>query len=168
MPPVTSAGLLVFRRRPQPVGLQVLLAHPGGPLWRRKDAGAWSLPKGEYVAGEDPLAAARREFEEEVGQPAPTGPFLPLGTVRQAGGKRVTAWATEGDLDPELAVSTTVEIEWPPRSGRRIEIPEVDRVAWFDPPAAAGKLNAGQVPLLTRLIEALTTPGGTPPDRPIT
>jgi predicted NUDIX family NTP pyrophosphohydrolase len=152
---VTSAGLLLFRRVDDRGTVQVLLAHPGGPFWQHKDDGAWSVPKGEYDADEDPLAAARREFAEELGQPAPQGPYLPLGSVRQAGGKQVTAWAVQGDLDPASAVSMTTEIEWPPRSGRRIEIPEVDRVEWFDLQTAQAKVNAGQRPFLERLTTLL-------------
>jgi predicted NUDIX family NTP pyrophosphohydrolase len=148
----TSAGLIVFRAREG--ALQVLLAHMGGPYWARKDAGAWSIPKGELEDGEDPLAGARREYAEELGQPPPDGPVIELGEVRQRGGKRVVAFAVEGDFDPAQLHPGTFELEWPPRSGRRQAFPEVDRVAWFDLPAATGKLVAGQVPLLHRLAEA--------------
>jgi predicted NUDIX family NTP pyrophosphohydrolase len=137
-------------------GTQVLLAHPGGPFWRKKDAGAWSIPKGEHADDEDPLDAARREFAEELGQQAPDGPYQPLGTVRQASGKRVTAWAVRADFDPASLVSNTVRITWPPRSGREIEVPEVDQVAWFDVPTARTKINPGQAQLLDRLQELLT------------
>lgn len=160
MAPATSAGILLFRfdRNGTSVGaprVQVLLGHPGGPFWQRKDTHAWTIPKGGYSPGEDPLAAACREFTEELGQAAPAGPFMPLGTVRQASGKTVTAWAVNADFDPATAVSNTVEIEWPPRSGRRIEVPEIDRVAWFDLTEAREKVIGGQIPLLDRLAELL-------------
>jgi len=146
-----SAGILLYRRRADTV--EVLLVHPGGPFFARKDAGAWSIPKGLYEAGKDAsrLAAAVREFSEEVGSAPPEGAYLELGTVTQAGGKRVTAWAVEGDLDPADAVSTTFELEWPSGSGRIVAYPEVDRVEWFTIDAAGPKLNPGQVPLLHRL-----------------
>ena len=143
-----SAGLLLFRRRHE--GLEVLLAHPGGPFWARRDAGAWTIPKGEIGDGENPLASACREFEEETGV-RPQGPFLPLGEIRQKAGKTVLAWAWEGDMDASLARSHTIGIEWPPRSGRRIEVPEADRCEWFGVPAAREKLNPAQVELLDRL-----------------
>ena len=148
----TSAGLVVFREREG--ALQVLLAHMGGPFWARKDAGAWSIPKGELEDGEDALAGARREYAEELGQPPPDGPVLELGEVRQRGGKRVVAFAVEGDFEPAQLRPGTFELEWPPRSGRLQAFPEVDRVAWFDLPAATGKLVRGQVPLLDRLADA--------------
>ena len=148
----TSAGLVVFREREG--ALQVLLAHMGGPYWARKDEGAWSIPKGELEDGEDPLAGARREYGEELGQAPPDGPVVELGEVRQRGGKRVVAFAVEGDFDPAQLRPGTFELEWPPRSGRRQQFPEVDRVAWFDLPAATGKLVRGQVPLLQRLADA--------------
>lgn len=143
----TSAGLLMFRRRPN---LQVLLAHPGGPFWARKDLGAWSLPKGELDSGEDPLTAARREFLEETGTP-PDGEFLPLGEVRQKGGKRVQAWAFEGEFDPAALRCSTFEMEWPPRSGQRQSYPEIDRVAWFTPGEARERILAAQQPFIDRL-----------------
>jgi predicted NUDIX family NTP pyrophosphohydrolase len=143
-----SAGILLFRRRSGEV--QVLLVHPGGPFWAARDAGAWSIPKGEYGA-EDALTAARREFKEELGSPAPHGPVIDLGQVKLKSGKLVRAFALEGDLDAAAASSNTCEIEWPPRSGRLIEIPEVDRVEWFDLSEAARRLNPAQVPLLERL-----------------
>ncbi len=151
--PRTSAGLLVYRRRPS--GIQVLLVHPGGPLWARRDDGAWSIPKGEHGPEEDPFAAARREFREELGQEAPDGEPLALGEVRQAGGKVVAAWALEGDLDVSAVRSGTFEMEWPPRSGRVGRFPEVDRAGWFDPEEARRKLVPGQVPFLDRLLAAL-------------
>lgn len=149
-----SAGLLVFRRGQG--GLEVLLVHPGGPLWARRDRGAWSLPKGEYQPDEDAVDAAHREFEEELGLPAPTGRLVPLGEVTQAGGKVVTAWAVEGDLDPEAIVPGTFELEWPRGSGTVRSFPEVDRVAWFDVSEAHTRILAGQRPLLDRLEARLT------------
>ena len=146
-----SAGILLHRRAGD--HLQVLLVHPGGPLWARRDAGAWSIPKGEYTNGsEDPLAAARREFEEELGSPPPDGDALDLGEIRQKSGKRVRAWALEGDLDASAITSNTVMIEWPPRSGRQLEIPEVDRAEWFSLADAREKINPAQVALLDRLV----------------
>ena len=133
--------------------LEVLLVHPGGPAWAKRDRGAWSIPKGEYVAGEDPLKAARREFEEELGQPAPTGEVLDLGEIRQKSGKVVRAWALAGDLDPAEIHSNTVPFEWPPRSGRQIEIPEVDRAEWFTLERARERINPAQVALLNKLQE---------------
>ncbi len=147
-----SAGLLVYRRTPE---LEVLLAHMGGPLWARRDEGAWSIPKGEYGAEEDPLAAARREYQEELGHPAPAGEPLDLGEVRQGGGKRVRAWALAGDLDARSITSNTFTLEWPPRSGKEREFPEVDRAGWFDLATARAKIVAGQAPLLERLRERL-------------
>jgi predicted NUDIX family NTP pyrophosphohydrolase len=129
----------------------VLLVHPGGPLWARRDAGAWSIPKGEYAGDEDPLLAARREFEEELGTPPPTGEARDLGEIRQKSGKLVRAWAIEGDLDAERIVSNSCQVEWPPRSGRLIEIPEVDRAEWFTLELARQKINPAQVALLERL-----------------
>ncbi len=144
-----SAGILLYKREPD--GPRVLLAHPGGPFWRNKDAGAWSIPKGEIGEDEDPLAAARREFAEETGATL-DGDFIPLGEIAQKGGKRVSVFAQERDLDPSTIVSNTFEIEWPPRSGRRQTFPEIDRAAWFDLDSAREKINAGQAALLDRLI----------------
>lgn len=142
-------------RRDRAAGLQVLLAHPGGPFWRGKDVGAWTLPKGEYDEPEEPLAAARREFTEETGfDSAP--PFLPLGEVSQKSGKRILAWAFEGDCDPALLRCNTFEIEWPPRSGRRQSYPEVDRIEWFTLDEALRKMNPAQGVLLQRLREAVS------------
>ncbi|WP_307807518.1 NUDIX domain-containing protein [Naasia sp. SYSU D00948] len=152
-PPRRSAGILLFRRQPH---LEVLLAHMGGPYWQRKDAGAWTLPKGEPDEDEDLLETARREFEEELGLPVPAGPLVDLGEVRQSGGKIVRAWALEGDLDPETLRPGTFELEWPPRSGRRQSFPEVDRAAWLTPDRAVKLIVAGQRPLLDRLQHALT------------
>ena len=150
----TSAGILLWRRRDG--GIQVLLGHPGGPFFARKDAGAWSILKGEPSAGEDDLELlARREFEEETGQVPPEGATIDLGSVRQSGGKVVVCWAIEGDLDPETAVSNTFEIEWPPRSGRTQTFPEIDRVAWFEVDAARDAINRAQAAFLDRLEAAL-------------
>lgn len=148
---MTSAGLLLYRQGA--AGLEVLLAHPGGPFWARKDDGAWMLPKGELEAGEEALDAARREFAEEIGF-APEGPFAPLGEVRQKGGKRVLAWAVAGDLDPAQLRSNLFEMEWPPRSGQRRAFPEVDRVGWFNIGEARVKMLASQWPFIERLAAA--------------
>lgn len=144
-----SAGLLLFRR--SEAGVEVLLGHMGGPFWAKKDAAAWSLPKGELDPDETPELAARREFEEELGLPAPSGDYLELGEVKQSGGKVVTAWAVAADLDPAAVVPGTFEMEWPPRSGRLQEFPEIDRVSWFALDAAREKLLKGQLPFLDRL-----------------
>ncbi|MFH1566403.1 MAG: NUDIX domain-containing protein [Gemmatimonadota bacterium] len=148
--PKHSAGLLLYRRGA--AGLEVLLVHPGGPFWARKDDGAWSIPKGEYDPGtEDGLAAARREFGEETGLSIDS-PFRELEPVRQGGGKRVKAWAVEADCDPAALRSNTFELEWPPGSGRRQPFPEIDRAAWFPLDAARRKLLKGQVGLLDQLV----------------
>jgi predicted NUDIX family NTP pyrophosphohydrolase len=144
-----SAGVLLFRRTDS--GVQVLLAHMGGPFWARKDAGAWSLPKGEHGSEEEPRAAARREFEEELGAPPPVDGWVDLGEVRQSGGKVVSAWAVEGDFDPERLVPGTFELEWPKGSGRLRDFPEVDRVAWFDLDDVGARLVASQRAFLDRL-----------------
>jgi predicted NUDIX family NTP pyrophosphohydrolase len=146
-----SAGILLHRRRD--TELEVLLVHPGGPFWARRDAGAWSIPKGEYEAGEDPLAAARREFAEELGSSPPDGPLQDLGEVRQKSGKRVRAWSLAGDLDVTAVHSNTFELEWPPRSGQIIEVPEVDRAEWFALKEARRRINPAQAELLDRLSE---------------
>jgi predicted NUDIX family NTP pyrophosphohydrolase len=143
----TSAGLLLFRRNGN---LEVLLVHPGGPLWAKKDEGAWSIPKGEIEPGEDPLAAARREFEEELGSPV-TGEFIALAPIRQASGKLVHAWAVEGDFDPATLTGGTFSMEWPPRSGRQQQFPEVDRAEWFTIDDAKRKINKAQTALLDEL-----------------
>jgi predicted NUDIX family NTP pyrophosphohydrolase len=137
----------MYRRRPD---LEVLLVHPGGPFWKNKDQGAWSLPKGEYAEGEEPLTAALREFEEETGL-RPEGDFRPLGEVRQAGGKVVTAWAFEGDFDPGTLRSNLFSLEWPRGSGKMREFPEIDRAGWFGVDAAREKILKGQAPFLDRL-----------------
>ena len=144
----TSAGLLLFRRIH--AGLEVFLAHPGGPFWQQRDAGAWTIPKGNINPGEAPLAAARREFEEETGF-TPDGPFRDLGSVKQKGGKVVHAWACEGDADPDSVTSNTTTMEWPRGSGRLLTFPEVDRCAWFDLPVARERINPAQCELLDRL-----------------
>jgi len=181
-----SAGVLLFRR-PGDGELELLLVHPGGPFWARKDEGAWSIPKGEYEDGQDARAAALREFAEEIGRPvevcrapgataeaadsgidtdAATGagagaeatvqlPLIELGTLRQPGGKIVTAWAAEGDLDPAAVVSNTFELEWPPRSGKRQQFPEIDRAEWFTVPRARTKILRGQTGFIDALLEAL-------------
>jgi predicted NUDIX family NTP pyrophosphohydrolase len=140
---------VMYRRRD--TDLEVFLVHPGGPLWKKKDLGAWSIPKGLYDEHEEALDAAKREFQEETGF-RPAGEFLELGELRQPGGKIVTAWAFEGDCDPAALVSNTFSMEWPPRSGRRIVAPEVDRGAWFTIPEAAKRILPGQQPFLGRLI----------------
>ena len=152
--PRVSAGIVLYRRGPAG-GVEVLLVHPGGPFWARKDAGAWSIPKGEYDDEDDPAARAEAEFVEELGQRAPAGPRLDLGEVRQAGGKRVRAWAVAGDIDAGATSSNTFEMEWPPRSGEKRAFPEVDKAAWFSLDEARLKLLAGQLPLLERLESAL-------------
>jgi predicted NUDIX family NTP pyrophosphohydrolase len=147
-----SAGLLLFRGGAS--DLEVLLGHPGGPFWQKKDDGAWSIPKGLIGADEAPLSAARREFAEETGHD-PAGDFLPLGEARQPGGKVVQAWAIEGDCDPALIRSNTFEMEWPPRSGHRRTFPEIDRAAWFGVADARRKILKGQTVFVDRLLEAL-------------
>jgi predicted NUDIX family NTP pyrophosphohydrolase len=149
--PRRSAGILLHRGSRD--ALEVLLVHPGGPAWKGRDRGAWSIPKGEYAPGEDPLAAARREFAEELGSDPPDSTAHDLGEVRQRSGKVVRAWAIEGDLDATAIHSNTFLFEWPPRSGKRIEIPEVDRAEWFAVDEAREKINPGQVPLLDRLLD---------------
>jgi predicted NUDIX family NTP pyrophosphohydrolase len=143
-----SAGLLLFRRKSN--ALQVLLVHPGGPLWAKKDEGAWSIPKGEIEDGEDPLAAARREFNEELGSPV-SGEFIELAPIRQASGKVVHAWAVESDFDPATLTSGMFSMEWPPRSGRQQHFPEVDRAEWLTIDEATRKINKAQIALLEQL-----------------
>lgn len=147
---------MLFRERPGS-GLEVLLGHMGGPFWARRDEGAWSIPKGELEPGEPPLAAARREFAEELGHPPPEGPVVELGEIRQKAGKRVIAFALEGDFDPQAHAPGTFEMQWPPRSGRLQSFPEVDRVAWFDLETAAAMIVRGQAELLERLAHARAT-----------
>jgi predicted NUDIX family NTP pyrophosphohydrolase len=147
-----SAGLLMYRRRPE--GLEVFLAHPGGPFFRNKDDGAWSIPKGEVDGEEDLLSAAKREFEEETGL-VPTSPLIALSPIKQKSGKTVHAWAFEGDCDPAKIVSNSFELEWPPRSGKRQTFPEIDRAEFFDLATAAVKINPAQAALLDELAERL-------------
>ena len=151
-----SAGLLMFRRKG--AELEVFLVHPGGPFWAAKDAGAWTVPKGEYVEGEEPLEAAKREFTEETGFLA-QGEFIDLGTVRQTSGKIVNAWAFEGDCDPKKLRSNLCEIEWPPRSGKKKEIPEVDRGDWFNVERAREKILSSQLGFLDLLVQKLGSGG---------
>ena len=160
-----SAGILLFRRRSDGAEpFEVLLGHPGGPFFARRDEGHWSIPKGEPDGpDEDLLAVARREFAEEVGQAPPLvqpdgGPPFELGTIVQKGGKHVHAWAVEGDLDPAEAVSNEFEMEWPPRSGRRQTFPEIDRVGWFGPAEARHRLKPTQTPFIDRLAEIIGAP----------
>lgn len=153
MAAVRSAGLLVYRRTES--GVEVLLGHMGGPFWARRDEGAWTVPKGEHPPDEPAEAAARREFEEELGQPPPAGELLPLGEVRQAGGKVVTVWAVEGDLDPATVVPGTFELEWPPKSGRIQTFPELDRVAWWGLDEARTRLVKAQRTFVDRLADRL-------------
>ncbi|MCI0722604.1 MAG: NUDIX domain-containing protein [Acidobacteria bacterium] len=154
-----SAGLLLFRD--VSAYLEVLLVHPGGPFWAKKDEGAWSIPKGEFDEDEDPLVAAKREFEEETGV-APSGDLIPLEPLRQPSGKVVYAWAMKGDFDPAALKSNTFSMEWPPKSGRQQEFPEVDRAAWLSIEAAKRKILKGQAPFLVQLLEKL----GNPPESP--
>lgn len=151
----TSAGILLYRLEGNK--LEVLIGHPGGPFWAKKDLGAWSVVKGELDESEDALAAARREFAEETGVELRGDDFVDLGEVKQRAGKMVRVWGYEQDVDPAAIVSNTVEIEWPPRSGRLIEIPEIDRVEWFSPGDARVKLNTAQVPFIDRLEEWLAS-----------
>jgi predicted NUDIX family NTP pyrophosphohydrolase len=150
-----SAGILMYRGSPQ--SRELLLVHPGGPLWANKDDGAWSIPKGEYDAGEDPLAVAIREFTEELGRRPINGPtkFLNLGEIVQPGGKQVTAFAVAGDFDPATLTSNMFELEWPPHSGQMQSFPEVDRAQWFAPDEARQKILPGQAPYIDRLLERL-------------
>ncbi len=151
-----SAGILLFRRR---AGAELLLIHPGGPFWAKKDLGAWSIPKGEPDAGEEPQRCALRELAEELGPAAPAldpAQLIELGSVRQKSGKRVHAWAAEADFDPAALASNRFELEWPPRSGTLAEFPEVDRAEWFEPEEARRRILAAQAPLIDRLLETRT------------
>ncbi|HEV3503680.1 MAG TPA: NUDIX domain-containing protein [Actinomycetes bacterium] len=148
-----SAGILLYRRGAE--GVEVLLVHPGGPVWASRDAGAWSIPKGEYDEGEDPLAVALREFEEETGHQPPRAGLVPLGEVRQKGGKVVSAWAAPGDLDADAITSNTFRMRWPPGAGTWRTFPEVDRAGWFDPATAREKLLPAQAELVDRLLAVL-------------
>jgi len=151
--PKKSAGLLLFRRNS--TAIEVLLVHPGGPFWAKKDAASWSIPKGEFLDEEDPLIAARREFAEELGT-TPAGDFIPLQPLKQSGGKLVFAWALASDFDPSSFRSNTFTIEWPPRSGKQQEFPEVDRAEWFAIDVAREKILKGQAPFLDQLLEKLS------------
>jgi predicted NUDIX family NTP pyrophosphohydrolase len=153
--PHLSAGMLLVRH--WPVAPELLLVHPGGPFWARKDDGAWSIPKGEYQADDDPLAAAEREFVEELGSPCPPGPRLAIGEVRQKAGKIVRAWCVAGDIDTTSIVSNEFEMEWPPRSGRMQRFPEIDRAEFFDLATASRKILAAQEPFLQRALDALVS-----------
>jgi predicted NUDIX family NTP pyrophosphohydrolase len=152
-----SAGILIYRYTGDG-GLEVLIAHMGGPFWARKDDGAWSIPKGEFEPDEEPLAAARREFEEEMGSPPPAGPYLELGDARQSTGKIVTTFAVEGDYDVDTFASNLFALEWPRGSGRIQEFPEMDRAAWFTPEVATSKLVQGQIPIIAALVTRLASP----------
>ena len=156
MAPRVSAGILLYRLTAD--AHEVLLAHPGGPYFAKKDAGHWSIPKGEPDGDEPLVDVARREFTEETGHPIPAGPLLDLGSITQKGGKVVHAWAIEGDLDPAVARSNTFELVWPPGSGRTAAFPEIDRVAWFDPAEARRRIKPTQIPLLERLEATLAEP----------
>ena len=149
--PKESAGLLVYRKRGNV--LEFLLVHPGGPFWKNKDAGAWTIPKGEVGTGETPLETALREFKEELGFEA-SGPFASLDSIKQKGGKIVHAWVCEADLDPSKIVSNTFQIEWPPHSGRMAEFPEIDRAEHFDFETAKSKINPAQIPFLEQVMRA--------------
>lgn len=149
----TSGGILLFRR--SAAGIEVLLAHPGGPYFRDRDEGHWTIPKGEPDPDEPLSDAAAREFAEETGLPLPDGPRIELGSITQKGGKVVHGWAVEGDLDPAVARSNEIDIEWPPRSGRMQSFPEIDRVVWFDVIEARRRIKAAQIPLIDRLEDAL-------------
>jgi len=151
--PKQSAGILLYRVREGAV--EVLLVHPGGPFWAKRDLGAWSIPKGEYAQGDDPLAVALREFEEETGHPPPQAGLRELGAIRQRGGKVLTVWAAAGDLDAATIASNSFTLEWPPRSGALREFPEVDRAGWFDLDSAREKLLSAQGELLDRLLATL-------------
>ena len=150
--PTKSAGLLLYRNSPEGSGIEVLLAHPGGPFWRNKDEGAWTIPKGEFTDDENPLAAAKREFEEELGAEPPAGDYIQLKPIKQKNGKIVHAWAVEGDFDPKTLKSNTFEMEWPPKSGRMQSFPEVDRAQWFTPELARKKMLTGQGALIDELL----------------
>jgi predicted NUDIX family NTP pyrophosphohydrolase len=151
-----SAGILLYRLTGE--GPEVLLVHPGGPFWAKRDDGVWSIPKGEYGEDDEPLTSALREFEEETGTPLEPGELVELGSVKQKSGKVVVAWAIRADLDADAIHSNTFAMEWPPRSGRTAEFPEVDRAGWFDPPAARRKLVAAQAAFVDRLLEHLDAP----------
>ena len=153
--PKRSSGILMYRHRSPRAGIELLLVHPGGPFWAKRDWGAWSIPKGEYVDGEEALAVAKREFEEETGVCPQGGDFIPLGDLVQPGRKIVTAWALEGDFDPSTLKSNQFELEWPPKSGRKAYFPEVDRAGWFSPADARRRILPGQSEFIARLLKAV-------------
>ena len=148
-----SAGILIYKKTES--GVEVLLGHPGGPFWAKKDTGAWSIPKGEYTEDEDPLTAAKREFQEEIGQLAPNGDYLELGEAKRKDGKTIRAWAVQANIDASAISSNTFEIEWPPKSGKKQKFPEIDKAAWFPLEAASPKLHQGQAIFLERLAKEL-------------
>ena len=148
-----SAGILMYRGTCN--ALELLLVHPGGPFWARKDEGAWSIPKGEYEPGEEPLAVAKREFEEELGSPPPDGTYLDLGEIKQPSSKLIIAFAVKGDFDPATVKSNLFDLEWPPKSGRMQCFPEVDRASWFASKEARAKIQPGQAPFVDRLLARL-------------
>ena len=150
--PKKSAGLLLYRYKEE--SIEVLLVHPGGPYWRNKDEGSWTIPKGEFL-DEDPLAAAKREFKEETGSAPPDGKYIPLTPIKQKNGKIVSAWAVEGDFDPSTLNSNEFETEWPPKSGRMQKFPEVDRAGWFAPEVAKRKMLSGQGALVDELLHVI-------------
>ncbi len=151
-----SAGLLLYRRLSDTPAIEVLLVHPGGPFWRNKDEGAWTIPKGEFDDSEDPRDAAKREFTEELGSPPPNGDYIALKRIKQKNGKTVHAWAVEGDFDLHHLRSNTISLEWPPKSGRTQEFPEVDRAEWFRPETAKQKILFGQDALIDELVSLLS------------
>jgi predicted NUDIX family NTP pyrophosphohydrolase len=152
--PKKSAGILLYRKRGQRL-VEVLLVHPGGPFWQNKDEGAWTVPKGEFTDDEDPRAAAMREFQEELGAPPPKGDCIPLKPIKQKNGKLVHAWAVEGDFDPAKLDSNTFALEWPPKSGRKQNFPEVDHAEWFTPDVAKQKMLSGQDAFVDELLQLL-------------
>ena len=154
--PKKSAGLLLFRKAADESGIEVLLVHPGGPFWGKKDDGAWTIPKGEFSDDEEPLTAAKRELQEELGCAAPDGDYLPLTPIKQKNGKIVHAWAVEGNFDPATLQSNTFELEWPPKSGRSQRFPEVDRADWFPPEIAKRKMLFGQDSLVDELLSLVS------------
>ena len=156
--PKKSAGLLVYREAANGSGIEVLLVHPGGPFWRNKDEGAWTIPKGEFDDGEEPLEAAKREFNEELGSVPPVGEYFPLNPIKQKNHKTVHAWAVKGDFDPATLKSNTFSCEWPPKSGRMQEFPEVDRAQWFAPDKAKRKIILAQGELIDELLTILMSP----------
>jgi predicted NUDIX family NTP pyrophosphohydrolase len=148
-----SAGVLLYRKVPK--GIELLLVHPGGPFWAKKDKGAWTVPKGEYTDAEEALDAAKREFQEETGQPLPEGEYLDLDTIKNKSGKVIHVWAAEGDMNPTQLNSNSFMVEWPPRSGKEQEFKEVDKAGWFTPEKALEKLHPAQAPFIARLVQAL-------------